>query len=531
MPFVKTQIKFRTPLIAISLCLSLFPIQSIQASEDVNKVEVIAPTLGSTIVPEKLKLLLRFTGPQAIAAQKCDFDFSLYMLGTDPSGRSGLFSNYWQNPGGFGAGVIQMGFHDGKVIPGGIECSIDLGNTDHSGIRIVDAMHKRDWAKSYLKSQGLSQEEKDVTQFVEDWQYILSNSSTINQITFSGMGTSSFFNLKPVTFKAISGVMRLQVPTLTRGASLSTGMPLRIEFSGAPNEKPKSVAINIVSPTMSGRRECLLDENKSKSGDRTELIYACRIPRIYAVGQVSISATSTDERGLSAETSPITVNLIKSETEDLLVSASASECENCRKQAQTKGRSGVVKVTGKASWRSDDGIYPLFNQGIWVCQLVCGEKDQVLTDGAGKFEAVLEYDYENGILTGSGLAPWFVVVLASDLRADVSGKTSLKIPAKPKVETSKPSLAKPVAPKIVEVRAGSTCQSIGSSARVSNNNFTCMKNGSKKVWVKTGYWNRTCKQTAYPNPARCVGRLADCLNGDTREFIYVRECSDVLVRV
>ena len=88
-----------------------------------------------------------------------------------------------------------------------------------------------------------------------------------------------------------------------------------------------------------------------------------------------------------------------------------------------------------------------------------------------------------------------------------------------------------VAKKVVEVKAGLTCQIIGSSTRVSNDNFTCIKNGAKKVWKKTGYWVRTCKQIAYPNPARCVGRLADCINGDTREFLYRTACSERFFKV
>jgi hypothetical protein len=528
--FALKYIIFRVSFIAISLGFILFPIHPIQALEAVNQVEVIAPTLGSKVVPETLRLVLRFTGPQAVAAQKCDFDFPFYMLGTDSLGRSGLFSNRWGNPGSSMAGFIQMESHDGKIIPNGIECFVDLGKTLQSSVRIVDAMHKSDWSVLYLKSHGLPYDEKAVTKFVEDWQYMLSNSSTITQITISTGSSAPVFRLQPVKFSAISGVMQLQIPMLTRGTTLSTGTPLRVEFSGAPNRKPNSVSINIVSPDLSGWRDCLLDNDKSKPGSRAELTFVCRIPRIYAGGQVSISAMSTDGLGASAETGPVTVNLVKSETEKIIVTASSSECETCRKEAHTKGRSGLVRVTGKVSWHSDDGVYPLFKQAIRVCQLSCSERDQLVTDGAGEFTAVLEYDYEYGILTESGLAPWLVEAFASDLRATVIGKTVLKLPAKLKSETSKPPLTKPTTPKVANVKAGSTCKNVGLSTRVSVDNFTCTKKGSKKVWVKTGYWKRTCKQIAYPNPSRCVGRISECINGDTREFIYVRECSEVLVR-
>lgn len=389
-------------------------------TENINKVELISPSLGSSLVPEKSTIVLRFTGPDAMKSNECDRGFRFWMLGTDAFGHSALFSRTYNSP--TSEGLLLMEGHTSKVIPEGIECSINLGKQieSRSNTQISDMMYKSDWAKTYLEDHKLAADSASVAKFVEGWTYLVKNPKSITRVTISSLGLAGSFVLQPTTFRAISGARELQVPLLTRGAMVSTGTPLTVKYSGAPNEIPKSVSIFIKAATNNGQRECLLLSNDTNSGARTELTYSCRIPRIYAPGQVEISALTTDSTNMEIRTDPVVINLTKSLTEKLDITASASECGNCG--------IGVIRLTGKVNWVSEKGPFPLFNQDLTICGEFCPVNPNVRTNGLGEFSIDLKYADPNP--TSQWDASWAVYATASDLKAELRGKYTFVRPIK-----------------------------------------------------------------------------------------------------
>ena len=420
------------PLILICSPIS---VNKAHGSEDLNKVEVISPSQGSNLIPEKSTIVLRFTGPQALKTNVCDREFRFWMLGTDASGRSALFSRTYNVS--TNEGLMLMEGHTSKVIPNGIECSIDLGKQiqSRSNTQVSDMKYKSDWAKTYLTEHKLPSDSVAINNFVEGWSYLVKNPNLITRVTFSSLGLMNQFILQPVSFVAISGARALEVPSLIRGATLSTGTPLAVKYSGAPNEIPKSVSIFIKSASNSGVRECLLHSNDTKPGGRTELTYLCRIPRIYAPGQAEINAIAADSANWEIVTEPVVVNLFKSSNENLKISAKASECKSCGV--------GVLKLSGKVDWVSDDGSFPLFNQDLTVCGDFCDPQSITKTNRSGEFSVELSFDDKNP--SGPWIANWVVFAVASDLESELRGQYTFSRPAKvASKSTESPVPAEPV---------------------------------------------------------------------------------------
>jgi hypothetical protein len=414
----------------LSLVLIFSSISAIQAhaSEDLNKVEVIAPNQGSKLIPEKSTIVLRFTGPQALKTNVCDREFRFWMLGTDASGRSALFSRIYNLSSD--EGLILMEGHTSKVIPNGIECSIDLGKQiqSRSNTQVSDMKYKSDWAKTYLTEHKLPSDPVAINNFVEGWNYLVKNPNLITRVTFSSLGLINSFTLQPVSFVAISGAREVQVPSLIRGATLSTGTPLAVKYSGAPNEIPKSISIFIKSASNSGVRECLLHSNDTKPSSRTELTYLCRIPRIYAPGQAEINAIATDSANWELVTEPVVVNLVKSSNENLKISANASECKSCGV--------GVIKLSGKVDWISDDGAFPLFNQDLTVCGDSCDSPSFTKTNRSGEFSVELRFNDKNP--SEPWVANWVVFAYASDLESELRGQYTFTRPIKVASKSKEP---------------------------------------------------------------------------------------------
>lgn len=406
----------------------------IAASQDsLNKVEIISPRAGSILIPEKSTLVLQFTGPQALKSSTCDTGFRFWMLGTDGSGRSALFARTYNSS--VSAGLVLMEGHTSKVTAEGIECSIDLNKNiqSRSKTNVSDLMYKDDWAKTYLEAHGQPFDKASVDKFVSGWKYLVANPSAITKVTFSSLGLDSPFVLKPVSYSVISGASELQVRGLTRGATLSTGDPLIVEYSGAPNELPKSVSIFIKTADANGERECLIQSNQSKPGARTVIQYACRIPRLYATGQAQIYAQTKDNDDWTIVTEPVVVNLIKSGTEKLSISANVAECQGCGY--------GVLRVTGKVNWESDKGVFPLFNQDITVCDSACPSRTNVRTNSKGEFSYDLTFIDPDPTLPW--IATWSVLATASDLSAKISDKYTFKRAVKKVTATPTPTYVAP----------------------------------------------------------------------------------------
>ncbi len=417
----------------VLICSSMSAIQA-YAAEDSNKVEVVSPNQGAKLIPEKSTIVLRFTGPQALKTDVCDREFRFWMLGTDASGRSALFSRIYNLSSN--EGLILMEGHTSKVIPNGIECSIDLGKQiqSRSNTQVSDMKYKSEWAKTYLTEHKLPSDSVNINNFVEGWNYLVKNPNSITRVTFSSLGLANSFILQPVSFAAISGARQLEVPSLIRGATLSTGTPLAVKYSGAPNEIPKSVSIFIKSATSSGTRECLLHSNETKPSARTELTYLCRIPRIYAPGQVEINAITTDSAGWEIVTEPVVVNLVKSSNENLRISAQASECKSCGV--------GVIKLSGKVDWISDDGAFPLFNQDLTVCGEFCNSQSITKTNRSGEFSVELRFDDKDP--SKPWVANWVVFAVASDLETELRGQYTFARPVKVASESkASPTSAEP----------------------------------------------------------------------------------------
>lgn len=403
----------------ILTCCSMSAIQA-YAAEDLNKVEVVSPSQGAKLIPEKSTIVLRFTGPQALKTNTCDREFRFWMLGTDTSGRSALFSRIYNLSSS--EGLILMEGHTSKVIPNGIECSIDLGKQiqSRSKTQVSDMKYKSEWAESYLTEHKLPSDSVNINNFVEGWNYLVKNPSSITRVTFSSLGLANPFILQPVSFEAISGAREIKVPDLIRGATLSTGTPLAVKYAGAPNEIPKSVSILIKSVSASGSRECLLYSNDTKPNARTELTYFCRIPRIYAPGQVEINAMTTDSADWEIVTEPVVVNLVKSSNENLRISAQASECKTCGV--------GVIKLSGKVDWLSDNGTFPLFNQDLTVCGEICGPQSITKTNRSGEFSVELRFNDKDP--SKPWVANWVVFAVASDLESELRGQYTFARPVK-----------------------------------------------------------------------------------------------------
>ena len=205
--------------------------------------------------------------------------------------------------------------------------------------------------------------------------------------------------------------------------------------------------------------------------------------------------------------------------------------------SQTCG-AGAVCVSGKMLWQNDGRELPVprVRPQCGVTKgggLTCSLWGDFISDNQGNFDLIIRKwgAWDDGWKKVNGKwetqfsinVKWGGMEVTSNLSFTETDQGEIKALNEYRLN----SFTK----KVVEVKSGSTCQTIGSSARVSNDNFTCIKNGAKKVWKKIGYWVRTCKLIAYPNPARCVGRLADCINGDTREFLYRTECPEKYFRV
>ena len=419
--------------ISISLCflLTALPGSFAQALDSANKVELVSPAPGSALIPEKSTIVMRFTGPAALKSNLCDTQFRYWMLGTDSFGRSALFSRIYNTYDS--TGLMLMEGHTSKVTPSGIECSIDLGKQIESRSKtgISDLMYKADWAKTYLESHNLASDTASVNKFVDGWKYLVQNPSQISKVTISSLGLNNAFVLQPVVFSAISGARELQVINLTRGANLSTGEPLTVKYSGSPNESPKSVSIFVSSASSNGEHPCYLQSDNTKLGLRTELIYACRIPRVYATGQVQINAISRDLDNWPLLTEPVVVNLLKSATEKLSMVATASECAGCG--------SGVLRIAGKVVWESDKGSIPLAFHEIVVCESNCPSKSNVKTDAKGQFSFDLRYFDPDP--TKLWVVQWTAIANASDLSVKISEKFVFNRAAKPAViESSKPTV-------------------------------------------------------------------------------------------
>ena len=418
-------------LIEVLLCSLLLTGVSIEfaASQDaLNKVEVISPRAGSSLTPEKSTLVLQFTGPEAVKSSTCgDIGFHFWMLGTDASDRSALYARMYNSSSV--EGLLLMEGFTSKITSNGIECSIDLDKNieSRSKTAVSDLKYKEDWAKSYLEAHKLPFDKASVDKFVDGWKYLVRNPSKITKVTISSLGLTHPFVLQPISYSVISGARDLQVRGLTRGTTLSTGDPLIVQYSGAPNELPKSVSIRLASTNLSGDKECFIQSNDSKPGDRTVITFGCRIPRVYATGQVQISALATDINGGQLLTEPVFVNLIKSESEKLSISAKATEF--------TESGDVFLRITGKVNWESDKGTYPLNNQQINISAINCPDETGI-TDSNGKEKSPPITD-SKGIFTydlkcqdPNPLAPWVttwsVLALASDLKVSTSEKYTFK---------------------------------------------------------------------------------------------------------
>jgi hypothetical protein len=399
-----------------SLLLTGISTEIASSQDNLNKVEIISPRAGSVLIPEKSMLVLQFTGPEALKTSTCDTGFRFWMLGTDGSGRSALFARNYNSS--VSAGLVLMEGHTSKVTTEGIECSIDLNKNiqSRSKTNVSDLTYKEDWAKTYLEAHGQPSDKASVERFVSGWKYLVANPSAITKVTLSSLGLDNPFVLKPVTYSAISGASELEVRGLARGVTLSTGDPLIVEYSGAPNELPKTVSIIIKTLESNGERECLIQSNESKPGSRTIIRYACRIPRIYAAGQAQIYAQTKDTDDWTVVTEPVVINLIKSSTEKLSISANATECQGCGY--------GVLRITGKVNWESDKGVFPLFDQDITVCGGACPSRTNVRTNSKGEFSYDLTFIDPD--ITSPWIATWSVLATASDLSTKVSERYTFK---------------------------------------------------------------------------------------------------------
>lgn len=400
-----------------SLLLTGVSIEFAASQDALNKVEVISPRTGSNFTPEKSILVLQFTGPEAVKSSACgDIGFRFWMLGTDASGRSALYARMYNSSSD--EGLLLMEGFTSKITSNGIECAIDLDKNiqSRSKTAVSDLKYKDDWAKSYLEAHKLPFDKASVDKFVDGWKYLVSNPSKITKVTISSLGLVHPFVLQPISYSVISGASDLQVRGLTRGATLSTGDPLIVQYSGAPKELPKSVSIRLASSNMSDDKECFVQSNDSKPGTRTMIAYGCRIPRAYAAGQVQISALATDMNGWQLVTEPVFVNLIKSESEKLSISAKATEFKD--------SGSVYLRITGRANWVSDKGIYPLNNQNIFVTASSCLDAAPGMTDTNGIFTYDLRCQDPNPYLPW--VTTWSVLTIASDLRVSTSEKYTFK---------------------------------------------------------------------------------------------------------
>ncbi len=401
----------------------------IHAAEEVNKVEIISPAPGSTIVPERDTIIMRFTGPQALKSNVCDTSFRFWMTAGDSTGRSALFARTYNLS--TDQGLVLMEGHTSKAIANGVECSIDFYNAinSRSDTNVSDMKDKADWGKIFLEDHSLPSDSESINKFVDGWKYLVANPSAITKVTFSSLGLNHPFILAPVTFKAISGAPEISAPMLTRGATISTGTPVIVKYSGAPNEAPASVALFIsgVASTNSVK-DCFLQSIDPRVGERVEIIYACRIPRVHAPGQVEVSVRSTDLRGWVTQSPLVAISVVKSATESLSIEAKASLCKDCAL--------GTLRVTGQAFWNSDVGPIPLLYQNIFACAEDCPRESNATTDGEGKFSVDLKYiDDKKGT---SWTVAWSVSVFASvALEANRGGYFTF----------TRPVIAQPIKPK------------------------------------------------------------------------------------
>lgn len=203
---------------------------------------------------------------------------------------------------------------------------------------------------------------------------------------------------------------------------------------------------------------------------------------------------------------------------------------------------GYVCVSGKILWQSAEGELPVPNV-LQLCgftkegrSFTCDLMGISKSDNQGNFIFLIRklFESDDGWKKVNGkweqqfsiYVEWGGMKVISELSFIETDQSVIN-----EINASRLKSVTQTTQKVAEVKDGSTCQTIGVRTRVSQSNFTCTKSGSKKVWKKTGYWQRVCNKKAYPNPNRCAGRLADCLNQDIREFLYITECTEILFRI